>query len=149
MFSLKETKTLSKKIQIKYPNIRSFRGYSDTRKNVILRITSSPQGISGTLRTPKGFVFLQPLKDSNTEHIFYRSNKYNYIEEKLFCKTNSIKIGSTIKKTKQNASVQKIINKNFDNPDKILNYTRKQTSKMRRLRDMNVLLFNHPEFLKA
>ena len=44
---------------------------------------------------------------------------------------------------------EKIINKNFDNPDKILNYTRKQTSKMRRLRDMNVLLFNHPEFLKA
>ena len=66
LFSLKETKTLSKKIQSKYPNIRTFRGYSDTRKNVILRITSSPQGISGTLRTPKGFVFLQPLKDSNT-----------------------------------------------------------------------------------
>ena len=44
---------------------------------------------------------------------------------------------------------EKIINKNFNNPDKILNYTRKQTSKMRRLRDMNVLLFNHPEFLKA
>ncbi len=44
---------------------------------------------------------------------------------------------------------EKIINKNFDNPDKILNYTKKQTSKMRRLRDINVLLFNHPEFLKA
>ena len=57
-FSLKETKTLSKKIQLKYPNIRTFRGYSDTRKNVILRITLSPLGISGTLRTPKGFIFL-------------------------------------------------------------------------------------------
>ena len=110
LFSLKETKTLSKKIQTKYPNIRTFRGYSDTRKNVILRITSSPQGISGTLRTPKGFVFLQPLKDSNTEHIFYRSNKYNYIEEKLFCKTNSIKISSSIKKINLRKS-KKVINR--------------------------------------
>ena len=90
LFSLKETKTLSKKIQTKYPNIRTFRGYSDTRKNVILRITSSPQGISGTLRTPKGFVFLQPLKDSNTEHIFYRSNiiisKKNYFAKRILSK---------------------------------------------------------------
>ena len=69
-----------------------------------------PQGISGTLRTPKGFVFLQPLKDSNTEHIFYRSNKYNYIEEKLFCKTNSIKISSSIKKINLRKS-KKVINR--------------------------------------
>ena len=59
LFSLKETKTLSQIIQNKYPNIKTFRGFSETRKNVILRITYSPQGISGTLRTPKGFVFLQ------------------------------------------------------------------------------------------
>jgi subtilisin-like proprotein convertase family protein len=109
-FSLKETKTLSKKIQIKYPNIRTFRGYSDTRKNVILRITFSPHGISGTLRTPKGLLFLQPLRDSNTEHIFYRSNKYNYIEDKLFCKTNSNKTISSIKKINQRKS-KKIINR--------------------------------------
>ncbi|MDC3050857.1 M12 family metallo-peptidase [Bacteroidota bacterium] len=110
-FSLMETKTLSKKIQMKYPNIRTFRGYSDTRKNVILRITFSPHGISGTLRTPKGLMFLQPLyKDSNTEHIFYRSSRYNFTEGKLFCKTNLIKIGSTIKKTKQIKS-NKIINR--------------------------------------
>ena len=103
-FSLMETKILSKKIQMKYPNIRTFRGYSDKRKNVILRITFSQHGISGTLRTPKGLVFLQPLKDSNTEHIFYQSGRYSFIEGKLFCKTNSIKIGSTIKKTKQKKS---------------------------------------------
>ena len=102
-FWLMETKTLSKKIQMKYPNIRTFRGYSDKRKNVILRITFSSLGISGTLRTPKGFVFLQPLKDSNTDHIFYVSDKYNYIQEKLFCKTTSIKISS---------SAQKIIKEN-------------------------------------
>ena len=43
----------------------------------------------------------------------------------------------------------KVITKNFDNPDKIFNYINKQESKMRKKRDMNVLLFNHPEFLKA
>ena len=109
-FLLKETKTLSKKIKLKYPEIRTFRGYSETRKNVILRITFSPLGISGTLRTPKGFVFLQPLKDSNTEHIFYRSNRYNHIGEKLYCKTNSNKINSSIKKLNKRKS-NKIINR--------------------------------------
>ena len=44
---------------------------------------------------------------------------------------------------------EKVISKNFDNPDKILNYTMKQDSKMRRKYEMNILLFNHPEFLKA
>ena len=44
---------------------------------------------------------------------------------------------------------EKVITKNFDNPDKILNYTMKQDSKMRRKYEMNILLFNHPEFLKA
>ena len=110
LFSLKETKTLSQMIQIKYPNIRTFRGFSETRKNVILRITYSPHGISGTLRTPKGFIFLQPLKDSNTEHIFYSSNRYNYIGEKLFCKTNSYKMNHSKKKFNERNS-RKIINR--------------------------------------
>ena len=44
---------------------------------------------------------------------------------------------------------EKVITKNFDNPNKILNYTMKQDSKMRRKYEMNILLFNHPEFLKA
>ena len=109
-FSLKETKTLSKKIQSKYPNIRTFRGYSDARKNVILRITFSPLGISGTLRTPKGFIFLQPQKYSNTEHIFYDSNRHIDVGEKLFCKTNSHKNNSLIKKLNKKKS-NKIINR--------------------------------------
>ena len=110
LFSLKETKTLSQIIQNKYPNIKTFRGFSETRKNVILRITYSPQGISGTLRTPKGFVFLQPLEDSNTDHIFYGSNRYNYIGEKLFCKTNSYKMNYLKKKFNERNS-RKIINR--------------------------------------
>ncbi len=44
---------------------------------------------------------------------------------------------------------EKVITKNFDDPDKILKYTKKQVSKMRRKYEMNILLFNHPEFLKA
>ena len=97
-FSLKEIQTLSKEVQTKYPNIRTFRGYSDSRKNVILRITYSPLGLSGSLRTPKGFVFLQPQMGSSTNHIFYTSSRHNYIGEKLFCKTNLLKINSSVKK---------------------------------------------------
>ena len=40
-----------------------------------------------------------------------------------------------------------IVNKNFDNPDKILDYMYKNM--VHRKSERNVLLFNHPEFLKA
>ena len=39
------------------------------------------------------------------------------------------------------------VNKNFDNPDKILDYMYKNM--VQRKSERNVLLFNHPEFLKA
>ena len=42
---------------------------------------------------------------------------------------------------------KKIINKNFDKPDEIYNYLFKNM--VYRKSEKNVLLFNHPEFLKA
>ena len=42
------------------PKIKAFRGESTQRKGVFMRITVSPLGIYGTMRTPTGFVFLQP-----------------------------------------------------------------------------------------
>ena len=42
---------------------------------------------------------------------------------------------------------EKIINNNFDNPGKILDYVFKNM--LRKSSEKNVLIFNHPEFLKA
>ena len=39
----------------------------------------------------------------------------------------------------------KIVQKNFDNPEKIMKYLNKKNNPS----DKQVLLFNHPEFLKA
>ena len=39
----------------------------------------------------------------------------------------------------------KIVQKNFNNPEKIMKYLDKKN----KLSDKQVLLFNHPEFLKA
>ena len=40
---------------------------------------------------------------------------------------------------------EKIVNKNFDNPEKILKYLEKTN----KLYEKQILLFNHPEFLRA
>ena len=42
---------------------------------------------------------------------------------------------------------KKIINNNFDNPGKISDYVFKNM--LRKSSEKNVLIFNHPEFLKA
>ena len=42
---------------------------------------------------------------------------------------------------------EKIINNNFDNPEKISDYVFKNM--LRKSSEKNVLIFNHPEFLKA
>ena len=51
------------------PNIKAYRGESVQRKGVFTRIAVSPLGIYGTLRTPKGFVYLQP-KEKKSSTIF-------------------------------------------------------------------------------
>ena len=40
---------------------------------------------------------------------------------------------------------EKIVSKNFDNKDKIINFLNKKN----RINDKQTILFNHPEFLKA
>ena len=53
-----------------------------------------------------------------------------------------------IKKENDNKEfIEKIVNKNFDKPDLILDYMFKNM--VHRKSERNVLLFNHPEFLKA
>ena len=61
-FSLSSVALFSVEQAKAYPNIKAYRGESTQRKGVFVRITVSPLGIYGTMRTPKGFVYLQPKK---------------------------------------------------------------------------------------
>lgn len=71
-----------------YPTIRAFRGESSQRKGVFVRITLSPLGIYGTMRTPKGFVYLQPKEKNSQNYISYqRSEELDPAIKLPFCKT--------------------------------------------------------------
>ena len=60
------------------PQIKAFRGESTQRKGVFMRITVSPLGIYGTMRTPTGLVFLQP-NSREAHHMFRIQEPVNWI----------------------------------------------------------------------
>ncbi len=87
-FNLKQIPLFSPEIAQQYPQIKAYSGQSKTRKNVRIRITLSPKGISGTMRTPSGMVFLQPKKEAEGEHIYYQRKESLSKEIGLpFCRT--------------------------------------------------------------
>lgn len=87
-FQLTAVPLFSKAQAKKYPNIKAYRGTSIDRNEVSIRITVSPQGISGTMRTPTGMVFLQPKKDAKAIHLYYQRSDALYKDYELpFCST--------------------------------------------------------------
>ena len=87
-FSLSPVALFSVEQAKAYPNIKAYRGESTQRKGVFVRITVSPLGIYGTLRTPKGFVYLQPKEKKSSTYISYqRTDKLDPAVKLPFCKT--------------------------------------------------------------
>ena len=84
-----------------YPQIKTYRGKSTTRPEVSIRITISPQGISGTLRTPSGMLFTTQKREGQGKHIYYQRKDVLLDQTDLspFCTTDLQKI--TPKKTVQ------------------------------------------------
>ena len=88
-FSLTAVSLFSSEVAQQYPKIRAYRGKSTTRPEVNIRITISPQGISGTMRTPSGMLFLQPQKEGEGKHIYYqRKDGLDPVERLPFCTTD-------------------------------------------------------------
>ncbi|MGB1448630.1 MAG: reprolysin-like metallopeptidase [Flavobacteriaceae bacterium] len=87
-FQLTAVPLFSAALAKQYPTINAYRGKSLERKNVSIRITHTPQGISGTMRSPKGMVFLQPKKEEKGAHLYYQRNPalYHSIEQP-YCTT--------------------------------------------------------------
>ena len=92
-FSLSSVSLFSSEAAKQYPQIKAYRGISATRPGVSIRITISPQGISGTMRTPSGMLFLQPKKEDQGKHIYYqRKDALDQTDVLPFCTTDLEKI---------------------------------------------------------
>ena len=73
LFMIEEIQVLSKTLSLKYPLIRTFKGYSKKRPNVSIRITLSPKGISAWINVPgKENIFIQPDRKSKGKHYVYK-----------------------------------------------------------------------------
>jgi hypothetical protein len=87
-FELASVPLFSSALAQKFPNIKGYRGRSTLRNGVSIRVTISPQGVSGTMRTPTGMVFMQPKKEGNGDHIYYQRNDALYKDyDTSFCTT--------------------------------------------------------------
>ncbi|MCH1418084.1 MAG: M12 family metallo-peptidase [Flavobacteriaceae bacterium] len=99
-FSLSAVSLFSSEVAKQYPQIKAYRGKSTTRPEVSIRITVSPQGISGTMRTPSGMLFLQPQKEGQGKHIYYqRKDALEQTERLPFCTTDLEKIAPKAEKS--------------------------------------------------
>lgn len=99
-FSLSAVSIFSSEVAKQYPKIKAYRGNSSTRPGVSIRITITPQGISGTMRTPSGMLFLQPQKEGQGKHIYYqRKDALDQTERLPFCTTDLEKIAPKSEKS--------------------------------------------------
>ena len=100
VFILSAVSLFSSEVAKQYPQIKAYRGKSTTRPEVSIRITVSPQGISGTMRTPSGMLFLQPQKEGQGKHIYYqREDALDQTERLPFCTTDLEKIAPKAEKS--------------------------------------------------
>lgn len=70
-FTLVPISVLSDKVAAKHPQISAYYGKSTLRSDVSMRITKTGLGISGTMRTPAGLLYLQPKKRKRDEYHYY------------------------------------------------------------------------------
>ena len=76
-FDLMPAKVLSSELQSKYPNVKTYSGKSNDRRNVKVRLSDSPLGVNIWILMPNGLNhFVQPLKDDSRIYFSYlRSEK--------------------------------------------------------------------------
>ena len=89
LFVLTPIKVLSKTLQLKYPNIKTYTGFSSLRPEVRLRLTHTSKGISAWMHIENGpDFFIQPFKGQKNLHFAYlKMNRDS--SNPLFCKTEA------------------------------------------------------------
>jgi subtilisin-like proprotein convertase family protein len=111
VFLLKPAPVMSSVLSIKYSNIRTYKGYSLTRPEVKVRLSSHSSGINAWITLPNsGDYFIQPVKSRKGIHFAYQKTK-NDTPQEFFCKTVENKIRNKItidrpRTAKQNAELR-------------------------------------------
>ncbi|ULC59560.1 M12 family metallo-peptidase [Flaviramulus sp. BrNp1-15] len=100
-FNIYEAPVFSHTLALKYPNIKSYVGYSTNKNGAKLRMSISPQGVHTMITfLDKSTVFMQPTKKGSNQYVVYdRGMKVNSLStfkcgtiesiNQLFNKTNT------------------------------------------------------------
>ena len=113
-FNLMPAKVLSSELQSKYPNVKTYLGISNDRRNVKVRLSDSPLGVNIWILMPNGLNhFVQPLKDDSRVYFSYLRSEKPFSEVfKCYTKTED-KTTSSYLKSKNIASSQLELSENI------------------------------------
>lgn len=71
-FIIHEAPSMEKGLEVKFPEIKSYKGYAAKSKLTQIRFAVSERGIHAVIKSPKGEVYIDPYATSlNEEHIVY------------------------------------------------------------------------------
>lgn len=113
-FDLMPAKVLSSELQSKYPNVKTYLGKSNDRRNVKVRLSDSPLGVNIWILMPNGLNhFVQPLKDDSRIYFSYLRSEKPFSEVfKCYTKTED-KTTSSYIKSKNIGSLQLELSENI------------------------------------
>jgi hypothetical protein len=84
---LKPAAVLSPKLSATHPNIKTYKGYSEKRPEVKVRLSAHPTGFNAWIKLPnQGNLFIQPKKNSKGIHFVYQKTKNDRFQD-FVCKT--------------------------------------------------------------
>jgi len=85
-FFIEEILILSPELSLKHPSIKTYKGFSEKRPNVSLRMTLSPRGVSAWINiSGKENVFIQPYRKLKGKHYAYKRSEKS--KKEWECKT--------------------------------------------------------------
>lgn len=87
-FTIYEASVFSPELAAKYPQIKSYVGFSNETPGTRLRMSVSPQGVQTMITYLDGSnVFMQPLEKGSNEYIVYKTSSKNLGKNNFLCKT--------------------------------------------------------------
>ncbi len=106
IFQIKPVPLFSEKLSKKYPEIKTFKGVSKTRKDVQVRLSTQQGGINAWIHFKSSpDLFIQPVKGNKNLHYSYLKRK-EFNSSNLFCKTE-------VQKNKKKPESFKLNNQSF------------------------------------
>ncbi|MCR8667436.1 M12 family metallo-peptidase [Aestuariibaculum sp. M13] len=87
-FKIYESSVFAPSLANKYPDIKTYVGYSLTNSGKKLRMSISPQGVYTMVTSMnKGMIFMQPVEKNSDEYVLYHKADKNDLKYEFLCKT--------------------------------------------------------------